>query len=145
MKIIVTGCRGQLGTEIIKQLREGRSELGPIPEKLVSATVIPVDLPELDITNYKMVDDFIRRQRPDVIINCAAFTNVDGCEVNHDTAFKANAIGPRNLAQAATKTGARLVIPPDKQDLVFNRFEKLDGNKKKGTGQIGRASCRERV
>ena len=66
MKIIVTGCRGQLGTEIIKQLREGRSELGPIPEKLVSATVIPVDLPELDITNYKMVDDFIRRQRPDV-------------------------------------------------------------------------------
>ena len=80
MKIIVTGCRGQLGTEIIKQLREGRSELGPIPEKLVSATVIPVDLPELDITNYKMVDDFIRRQRPDVIINCAAFTNVDGCE-----------------------------------------------------------------
>ncbi len=109
MKIIVTGCRGQLGTEIIKQLREGRSELGPIPEKLVSATVIPVDLPELDITNYKMVDDFIRRQRPDVIINCAAFTNVDGCEVNHDTAFKANAIGPRNLAQAATKTGARLV------------------------------------
>ena len=39
MKIIVTGCRGQLGTEIIKQLREGRSELGPIPEKLVGAGV----------------------------------------------------------------------------------------------------------
>ena len=33
MKIIVTGCKGQLGTEIIKQLREGRSEIGPIPEK----------------------------------------------------------------------------------------------------------------
>ena len=75
MKIIVTGCKGQLGTEIIKQLREGRSELGPLPEKLMNATVIPVDLLELDITNYKMVDDFIRRQRPDVIINCAAFTN----------------------------------------------------------------------
>ena len=109
MKIIVTGCKGQLGTEIIKQLREGRSEIGPIPEKLMNATVIPVDLPELDISNYKMVDDFIRRQRPDVIINCAAYTNVDGCEVNHDAAFKANAIGPRNLAQAAEKTGARLV------------------------------------
>ena len=79
MKIIVTGCKGQLGTEIIEQLREGRSELGPLPEKLMNATVIPVDLPELDITNYKMVDDFIRRQRPDVIINCAAYTNVDGC------------------------------------------------------------------
>ena len=94
MKIIVTGCKGQLGTEIIKQLREGRSEIGPIPKKLLNATVIPVDLPELDIANYKMVDDFIRRQRPDVIINCAAYTNVDGCEVNHDAAFKANAIGP---------------------------------------------------
>ena len=81
MKIIVTGCKGQLGTEIIKQLREGRSEIGPIPEKLMNATVIPVDLPELDISNYKMVDDFIRRQRPDVIINCAAYTNVDGCEL----------------------------------------------------------------
>ena len=45
MKIIVTGCKGQLGTEIIKQLREGRSEIGPIPEKLMNATVIPVDLP----------------------------------------------------------------------------------------------------
>ena len=109
MKIIVTGCKGQLGTEIIKQLREGRSEIGPIPEKLMNATVIPVDLPELDISNYKMVDDFIRRQRPDVIINCAAYTNVDGCEVHHDDAFKANALGPRNLAQAAEKTGARLV------------------------------------
>ena len=43
MKIIVTGCKGQLGTEILKQLREGRSEIGPIPEKLLNATVIAVD------------------------------------------------------------------------------------------------------
>ena len=56
MKIIVTGCKGQLGTELLKQLQEGRSELGPIPEKLLNATVMPVDLPELDISNYKMVD-----------------------------------------------------------------------------------------
>ena len=109
MKIIVTGCRGQLGTELIKQLRLGYSELGPIPEKLMHATVIGVDMAELDISCYKAVDDFIRRHKPDVIINCAAFTNVDGCETNKDAAFKANAIGPRNLAQAAAKTGARLV------------------------------------
>ena len=50
MKIIVTGCKGQLGTELLKQLQEGRSELGPIPEKLLNATVIPVDLPELDLS-----------------------------------------------------------------------------------------------
>ena len=89
MKIIVTGCKGQLGTELLKQLQEGRSELGPIPEKLLNATVIPVDLPELDISNYRMVDEFVRRNRPDIIINCAAYTNVDGCEVHHDDAFKA--------------------------------------------------------
>ena len=109
MKIIVTGSKGQLGTEIIKQLREGKSEIGPIPEKLLNATVIAVDLPELDISNYKAVDDYIRRFKPDVIINCAAYTNVDGCEVNHDAAYKANALGPRNLAQAAEKMGSRLV------------------------------------
>ena len=109
MKIIVTGCKGQLGTEIIKQLREGRSEIGPIPEKLMNATVIPVDLPELDISNYKMVDDFIRRQRPDVIINCAAHTNVDKCEEQWDLAYKINAIGPRNLSIAATEADAKMI------------------------------------
>lgn len=109
MKIIITGCKGQLGTEIQKQLRLGYSEIGPIPEKLHNATVIPVDLPELDISNYKAVDELVRRQRPDLIINCAAYTNVDGCETDHDTAFKVNALGPRNLAQAAEKVGARLV------------------------------------
>ena len=77
MKIIVTGCKGQLGTELLKQLQEGRSELGPIPEKLLNATVIPVDLPELDISNYKMVDEFVRRNRPDIIINCAAISTVE--------------------------------------------------------------------
>lgn len=109
MKIIITGCKGQLGTEIQKQLYEGKSEIGAIPAKLKNAMVVAVDLPELDISDYDMVDEYIRRQKPDVIINCAAFTNVDGCETNHDAAFKANAIGPRNLAQAAEKVGARLV------------------------------------
>lgn len=109
MKIIVTGCKGQLGTELLKQLQEGRSELGPIPEKLLNATVIPVDLPELDISNYRMVDEFVRRNRPDIIINCAAYTNVDGCESHTEDAFKVNALGPRNLAIAAQKVGAKLV------------------------------------
>ncbi len=109
MKIIITGANGQLGMEIQKQLHDGKSEIGALTDKLRHATVHAVDLPELDITNYSAVDEFIRRQRPDVIINCAAYTNVDGCETNCDDAFKVNAIGPRNLAQAAEKVGARLV------------------------------------
>ena len=109
MKVLITGCHGQLGREIQKQLRLGCSEIGPIPEKLKNASVLAVDLEDLDISDRAATVDFVRRHQPDVIINCAAYTNVDGCEVNHDAAFKANALGPRNLAQAAEKTGARLV------------------------------------
>ena len=51
----------------------------------------------------------MRRMEPDVIINCAAYTNVDGCESHTEDAFKVNALGPRNLAIAAQKVGAKLV------------------------------------
>ena len=109
MKILITGCNGQLGTELQKQLKAGCSEIGPIPEKLRTATVIPTDLAELDITSRDEVVAFVRRLQPDVIINCSAYTNVDGCETDTDAAFKANALGPRNLAMAAEKVGARLI------------------------------------
>ena len=68
MKIVITGCKGQLGTELQKQLRMGYSEIGPIPEKLRNATVVAVDLPELDIANHDAVNEFVRRHHPDVII-----------------------------------------------------------------------------
>ena len=101
--------QGQLGTEIIKQLREGRSEIGPIPEKLLNATVIPVDLPELDIANYKMVDDFIRRQRPDGHHQLRRLHRVDGCEVNRDAAYEHGSPSAPQPGAGCRKTGARLV------------------------------------
>ena len=109
MKILITGSHGQLGTELLRQLKEGRSEIGPIPEKLCTAKVIPTDADELDITDRDEVVAFVRRMEPDVIINCAAYTNVDGCESHNEDAFKVNALGPRNLAIAAQKVGAKLV------------------------------------
>lgn len=109
MKIVVTGCRGQLGTEIQKQLRLGHSEIGSIPESLKNAEVVAIDLPQLDLSKKTDVMNYFREVRPDLIINCAAYTNVDGCEVNHDVAFSANAIGPRNLAMAAEEIHAKLV------------------------------------
>ena len=109
MKILITGSHGQLGTELLRQLKEGRSEIGPIPEKLCTAKVIPTDADELDITDRDEVVAFVRRMEPDVIINCAAYTNVDGCEIHTEDAFKVNALGPRNLAIAAQKVGAKLV------------------------------------
>lgn len=109
MKIMITGCRGQLGTELQKQLREGSCVLGPLPERLKNAPVVAVDLEDLDITDREATIAYIRRHQPDTVINCAAFTNVNGCETNRDAAFKVNALGPRNLAMACEKVGARLI------------------------------------
>lgn len=109
MKIMITGCKGQLGQELQRQLAEEGCSLGALPDRLKKATVIPVDVEELDITDREATISYIRRHQPDTVINCAAFTNVDGCETNRDAAFKVNALGPRNLAFACEKAGARLV------------------------------------
>ena len=109
MKILITGCKGQLGTELQKQLHDGRCVLGHLPERLKNAPVVAVDLEDLDITDREATIAYIRRHQPDTVINCAAFTNVNGCETNRDAAFKVNALGPRNLAMACEKVGARLI------------------------------------
>ena len=109
MKILITGASGQLGTELQRQLKEGGSSLGPLPERLKNATVLSTDVPELDITDRTATIAFVRRHQPDTIISCAAFTNVDGCETNLDAAFKVNAMGASHLAQAAERVGARLI------------------------------------
>ena len=109
MKILITGASGQLGTEIQRQLKNGGSALGPVPERVKNATVIATDVNELDITDRDATIAFVRRHQPDTIISCAAFTNVDGCETNPEAAFKVNAIGASNLAQAAERINARLI------------------------------------
>ena len=109
MKILITGCRGQLGTELQRQLAEEGCVLGPLPERRRKATVLPVDVEELDITEREATINYIRRHQPDTVVNCAAVTNVDGCETARDAAFRVNAIGPRNLALACEKVNARLV------------------------------------
>ncbi len=109
MRIMVTGCNGQLGNELQAILKSGRSEIGAIPETLLGSEIIPVDIDTLDIADTVAVSDFVDKNCPDVIINCAAMTNVDGCESDYETAFKANAAGVRNLAVSAKKIGAKLI------------------------------------
>lgn len=126
MKLLITGAGGQLGTELRRQLAQGGCALGAIPEKLNRATVIATDvgvdgMESLDITDRHEVMAFVRHHQPDVIVSCAAFTNVDGCETNRDAAFKVNALGARNLAMAAQEVDAKLIHVST--DYVFSGSE----------------------
>lgn len=101
-KILVTGCNGQLGRAIQKEY------LGSV-DFILTDVVKGENIIPLNIMDLEQVLSFVGEKQPDVIINCAAATNVDGCEKDWDFAYKLNAIGPRNLAIAATKYGAKLV------------------------------------
>lgn len=109
MKIMITGCYGQLGRELKKIIESGYSELGAIPDVYRAAELDCIDIDTLDIADKAAVLSYVRECAPQLIINCAAYTNVDGCETHEDDAFKANAIGPRNLALAAESIGAKLL------------------------------------
>ena len=109
MKIMITGCNGQLGNELQSILASGKSEIGPAPTGVLGAEILPVDIDTLDISNMDAVSKYVSANKPDVIINCAAMTNVDGCETAYDIAFKVNALGVKNLAVCAEKIGAKLV------------------------------------
>lgn len=109
MKILITGCGGQLGTELCLCFERGFTELGKPDILKKKNEIFAADIDELDISDLAAVTEFIAAQRFDAIINCAACTNVNGCETNRDAAFKANALGPRNLAIAADIIGARLI------------------------------------
>ena len=109
MKILITGSNGQLGNELASMLKTGEAGIGKISEQYKGCEIIAVDVDVLDITDFSAVDAFCGEHKPDIIINCAAMTNVDGCETNFEAAMKVNAIGPRNLAMAAERYGAKLV------------------------------------
>lgn len=71
--------------------------------------VVNYDLPEFDLTDRSQVLAEMARLQPAVIVNCAAFTNVDGCEVHEELATRVNGAGPGYLAEAAQACGAVLV------------------------------------
>ena len=109
MKILITGAKGQLGTEIAKCFERGFTELG-VPNVLKDENQLRlIDIDELDISDINAVTELVVNEKYDAIINCAAYTNVNGCETERVLALKANAIGPRNLAIAAEKVGAKLI------------------------------------
>lgn len=104
---MLIGYNGQLGFEITKIL-EGRTDARILPEKY-NIIFSKVSSKELDITKKTSVFNYIKEVKPDLIINCAAYTNVDRAEEDCEKAFQVNALGPRNLAIAAEGIGAKLI------------------------------------
>ena len=109
MRILITGSNGQLGNELQKIVSTGKAEIGAVSEEIKNAEVFAMDVDILDVTNLEQVKKVLNEVKPDVVINCAAATNVDGCEANQDLAFKINSLGPRNLAMVAEELGAKIV------------------------------------
>ncbi len=110
MKIMITGNKGQLGHDCVNVLGKFHEILG-------------VDLEDLDITDPMATETMIHEFSPTVIINCAAHTNVDGCETETDLACAVNVNGPENLALSAQKYGACLIHVST--DYVFDGRKKL--------------------
>ena len=96
MKVLVTGAAGLLGTEVLRVFGSRHDVTG-------------VDLGDFDIADLAATSAALSSHRPDVVVHCAAWSDVDGAESAFEQAFLANAIGAKNVALAANDAGARLI------------------------------------
>lgn len=97
LKILVTGVKGQLGFDCVRILKERGYR-----------KVLGIDKDELDITDEEAVNRFVLETKPDVIMHNAAWTAVDKAEEMPDLVYKVNALGPKYIANAANKVGAKM-------------------------------------
>jgi dTDP-4-dehydrorhamnose reductase len=96
VNVLITGAGGQVG----------RSLIGTAP---AAARILAVTHKELDIADSRAVSEYVREHSPEVIVNAAAHTAVDRAESEPELARRVNSDGPRHLAQAARRSGARLI------------------------------------
>ena len=105
MKIFIAGAKGMLASDLVSILeRQGE--------------VVKGELPHFDITDPESVERHIKKTKPDIVINCAAYTEVDRAEQEADLAFAVNSKGPQNLANVCNEIGGRLIHIST--DFVFN-------------------------
>ena len=105
MKVLVTGTSGQLGFDVMNELiRRGHEAVGADR----SETGAEFEHVLLDITDKKRVDEVVDEIKPDAVIHCAAWTNVDGAE-NLKVVRAVNVDGTRNIAEAAARVGAKMM------------------------------------
>lgn len=97
MKVLVTGVKGQLGYDVVKELTKRNHE------------AIGVDIEEMDITDFSAVEKVLTAVKPDAVIHCAAWTAVDAAEDNADKVMKINVDGTANIAKVCKAIDAKMV------------------------------------
>jgi dTDP-4-dehydrorhamnose reductase len=97
VRVLLAGAGGQLGLELASILPERDHE------------VVALDRRGLDVADPEAVEGAVDEHEPEMVINAAAYTNVDGCEDETGLAYAVNALGPRNLAQACERRGCALL------------------------------------
>ena len=104
MKILLTGGSGQVGREILK------SKPGEIH-------IISPNRNELDLSNYNECKNFVKENKPDWIINCGAYTSVDGAEKDIELSSKINSFAPKAFAEVINEINGNLL-----QKLIWASF-----------------------
>ena len=98
MKILVTGVKGQLGYDCVKELN-----------KRGYKDILGIDIEDLDITDEAKVLEYLKSYKPDVVMHNAAYTAVDKAELNYDDCYKVNVLGTKYIAEACKEIGAKMV------------------------------------
>lgn len=96
MKILIFGSSGQLGSDCSSLLGRTHDTVTPTEEAL-------------DITDRSAVESAFNIIKPEIVLNCAAYTFVDDCETSRETAWKVNVEGPKNIASASDRNGSKLI------------------------------------
>ena len=128
LRVLVTGGNGQLGRDV-RDVLAGLVPAGGVPRDELDGSVLPAvepgtyevlatDIDTLDLVDRAAVADAVAGFRPDLVLHGGAYTAVDACESEPDTAFAVNAMGTRHVAEAAAGVGAHLVYVST--DYVFD-------------------------
>ena len=120
MKVLVTGAKGQLGYDVVKELQKRQIEC------------CGVDIEDFDITDYQATAKYIMEYKPEAIIHCSAYTAVDKAEDEQELCHKVNVIGTENIAKCCRELDAKMIYIST--DYVFpgngDSFYEVDEHKR---------------